>query len=275
MRNYWIAAIAALAVLGGCNSANNDTAKQQPAKPAIAPGNTITGKVTFHNDIPIAPGSKLDVKMVDANQPDIVIAEKVFDVGGTPPFSFSLDFDPSRISPQPTYIVNAILTDGPRRFLPALSSPVLTHGNGTTVEVVLKAEATPAEKLADECTSVEKHIGGLKVVDGTYTTEDASIGWDAFAKNGVVRYVRVNTIFDKGGKNSVNYAFNEGKPMCVKQPGGVKAKWNVGWDAAGQVVFSAKAGGGELTDAEIQALKDGAMKALQMAQARVDATRKK
>lgn len=274
MRIYWIAAIAAVAVLGGCNSANQE-APQQPVKPAIAPGTTITGTVNLQDKMPIGPGAKLDVKLVDANQPEFVLAEKAFDVSGEPPFTFALDFDPARISVAPTYIVNAILTDGPRRFVPALSSPVLTHGSGTTVEVVLKAEATPAEKLADECTSVEKHIGGLKKVDGTYTTEDSSVGWDAFAKNGVVRYVRVNTDYDKGGHSSVNYAYNDGKPMCVKQPGGVKAKWNVGWDDTGAVVFSAKAGGGELADADIGALKDGALKALQMAQAKVDASRKK
>lgn len=276
MRNYWIAAIAAVAVLGGCNSADQQTAAQQAAKPAIAPGTTITGTVSFQDQIPIAAGAKLDVKLVDANQPAIVIAEKVFDLGGEPPFRFALDFDAARISASPTYIVNAILTDGPRRFVPALSSPVLTHGSGTTVEVVLKAEATPAEKLADDCTSIEKHIGGMKQVDGTYTTEDSSVGWDAFAQTGTVRYVRVNTDYDKGGHSSVNYAYNDGKPMCAKQPGGVKAKWNAGWSDTGTVLFSAKSGGsGELADAEIQALKDGALKALQMAQAKVDASRKK
>ena len=276
MRNHWIAAIAAVALLGGCNSADQESAARKAAAPAIAAGTTITGKVTLRDQIPIGAGAKLDVKLVDVTQPEIAIAEKEFDISGAPPFTFALDFDPARISASRTYVINALLTDGPRRFVPALNSPVLTHGAGTTTEVVLNAEPTPAEKLADDCTRLESHIGGLKKVEGTYTTEDSSVGWDAFAETGAVRYVRVNTELDKGGHSSVNYAFTkDGKPMCAKQPGGVKAKWNVGWDEGGDVVFGTKAGGGELPAAEAGAMKDGALKALQMAQAKVDAGRKK
>lgn len=272
MRNHWIAAIAALALLGGCNSEQN---APQQAKPAIAPGTTITGDVSFRDQIPLSPEAKLDVKLVDVAQPQIAIAEKVIDLTGEPPFKFALDFDPTKISAPRTYVINALVIDGPRRFVPALNSPVLTHGAGTTTVVVLNAEATPAEKLAEECTRIENIIGGMKKVDGTYTTEDSSVGWDAFAQTGVVRYVRVNTDYDKGGHSSVNYAFNDGKPMCLKQPGGPKAKWNLGWSDTGDVLFNEKAGGGELGAADIAGLKDAALKALQMAQAKVDASRKK
>ena len=279
MRNHWIAAIAALALLGGCNSADQGAGQSgtpsQAPKPAIAPGSAITGTVTFHDQIPINPGAKLDVKLVDIAQPEIAIAEKTFDVGGAPPFTFTLDFDPTRISASRTYVINAILTDGPRRFVPALNSPVLTHGSGTTTQVVLNAEATPAEKLAEDCSHVEKQIGGMKKVAGTYTTDDSSVGWDAFAQGGTVRYVRVNTDFDKGGHTSVNYAFDNKQPMCIKQPGGIKAKWVVGWNGNGEIVFSNKSGGGELGDADISALKDAATKAFQMAQDKVDASKKR
>ena len=274
MRNHWVAAIAALTLLGGCNSADHGAATQQAAS-AVAQATTITGTVTFQDAIPVAPGSKLHVELVDVAHPQVALAEKDFDVGGEPPFTFALDFDPARIDPARTYIINTVLTDGPRRFMPALISPVLTNGSGTAITITLKAEATPAEKLADACTSVEKHIGGLKKVEGTYTTEDSSVGWDAFAKNGVVRYVRVNTVMDAGGSSSVNYAYDDGKPMCVKQPGGEKAKWSVGWDPSGAVLFNVGADGSELSEAEISARKEGALKALRLAQAKVDASRKK
>jgi putative lipoprotein len=268
MRNRWIAAIAALALLGGCNATDQNAAADKAAAPAIAPGSTITGVVTLHDPIPIAAGAKLDVQLVDIAQPQIPIAEQTFDVGTTPPFNFSLDFDPSKISATRTYVINAILTDGPRRFLPALNSPVLTHGSGISTEVVLNPEPTPAEKLADECSQLEKRIGALKKVDGTYTTDEASIGWDAFAEGGHVRYVRVNTDFDKGGRNSVNYGYKDDKPMCAKQPGGVRAPWSVGWNDAGEAVFTKG-------DADAKALHDSALKALQMAQEKVDAGKKK
>lgn len=272
MRNRCIAAIAALAFLGGCNSANQDSAAGKAAAPAIAPGTAITGSVTLHDPIPIGPGAKLDVQLVDIAQPSLPLAEKTFDVGTTPPFNFSLDFDPAKISATRTYVINAVLTDGPRRFLPALNSPVLTHGSGTATTVVLNAEATPAEKLKEEFTRLQGRIGGLKKVAGTYTTDTASIGWDAFAESGSVVFIRLNTDQDAGGRSSVFYAFTkDGKPMVVKQKGGD----TVGWGDNGQVLWNEKAGGGSVGEAEIRSLHDDAMKALAMAQEKVDAGKKK
>lgn len=273
MRNLWIAVMAALVFLGGCNSASNNGGAPagKVAAPAIAPGTTITGTVTFHDQIPISTSAKLDVRLVDVAQPEIAIAEKTFDVGGTPPFNFSLDFDPAKISASRTYVVNAKLTDGARNFVPALNSPVLTHGGGTTVQVVLNAEATPAETLKEAFTKLQAHIGGMKKVAGTYTTDSSSIGWDAFAESGAVRFVRVNTEMDAGGRSAVKYAFKDGKPMVVKQTGGA----TVGWGDNGEVLWNEKTGGGQVSDAEVASLRDAAMKALQMAQEKVDAGKKK
>ncbi|GAA0712970.1 YbaY family lipoprotein [Dokdonella soli] len=273
MRNHWIAAIVVAAtLLGGCNSADqNPAASGKPQAPAIAPGTTITGTVTFHDQIPISTGAKLDVKLVDITQPEISIAEKVFDVGGTPPFNFSLDFDPAKITASRTYVINASLTDGPRHFVPALNSPVLTHGGGTTAQVVLNAEATPAEKLKEDFNKLQGRIGGMKKVAGTYTTDNASIGWDAFAETGAVRFIRVNTEADAGGRSAVQYAFKDGKPMVVKQKGGA----TVGWGDNGDVLWNEKPGGGTVGDAEIRSFHDEALKVLQMAQEKVDAAKKK
>ncbi|HEY0231106.1 MAG TPA: hypothetical protein VGC55_07635, partial [Dokdonella sp.] len=149
--------------------------------------------------------------------------------------------------------------------------PVLTHGATTTVQVVLNAEATPAEKLKEEYKTLQSHIGGMKKVAGTYTTDDASIGWDAFAEGGNVRYIRVNTEFDKGGRSAVYYAFKGDKPMVIQQKGGAI----VGWGDNGDVLWNEKPGGGTLGDADIKSLVDAATKALQMAQDKVDATKRK
>lgn len=274
MRSQWIAVVAALVILGGCDAANQGGAggsDKKAAAPAIAPGTTINGTVTVRDDIPVAPGSKLDVKLVDIATPEIAIAEKTFDVGGTPPYTFALDFDPSKIGPTRTYVINALLTDGPRRFLPALNSPVLTHGSGTSVQVVLNAEPTPAEKLKEEYKTLQAHIGGMKKVDGTYTTDDSSVGWDAFVEAGNVRFVRVNTVFDKGGRSSVFYAFKDGKPMVVQQ----KGSSTVGWGDNGDVLWNQKNGGGEVAEADIASLREDAVKALKMAQDKYDAGKRK
>ncbi|HEY0178351.1 MAG TPA: YbaY family lipoprotein [Dokdonella sp.] len=271
MRIHWIAAFAALALLVGCNSANQGAPTDKPATPAIAPGTTITGSVSLRDAVPVGAGAKLDVRLVDVAQPEIAIAEKSIDVSGAPPYSFSLDFDPGKLTASRTYVVNAVLTDGQRRFLPVLNSPVLTHGAGTNVQVVLNAEATPAERLKEEVSKLQSQIGGMKKVAGTYTTDDASVGWDAFATGSSVRYVRVNTEFDKGGRTSVNYAFKDDKPIAAKQNGG----GYVGWNDAGEVMWNEKPGGGSLSDDEVQSLHDSALKALQMAQEKVDAAKKK
>lgn len=275
MRKLMIAAIVALVFLAGCNSAEqNATQNGKTAAPAIAPGTTITGTVTLHDPMTLGPGSKLNIRLVDVAQPEIAIAERSFDLSGAPPYSFSLDFDPSKISASRTYVIDAELDDGPRHFVPALNSPVLTHGNGITTQVVLNAEATPAEKLKEEFNKLQAHIGGMKKVNGTYTTDTASIGWDAFAEGGVVRFMRVNTVMDDdkgGGRSAVHYAFKDGKPMVVKQKGGA----TVGWDDKGAVLWNEKPGGGQLGDAEIASLHDAAIKAQQMAQEKVDAGKKK
>lgn len=270
MRNQWIAVLAALAFLSGCNSTDQPGAGKN-APPAIAPGSIINGTVTFHDQIPIGAGAKLDVKLVDIATPEVAIAEKVFDVGGTPPFNFALDFDPSKIGATRTYVVNASLTDGPRHFVPALNSPVLTHGTGTTAQVVLNAEATPAENLKEEFSKLQAHIGGMKKVAGTYTTDTASIGWDAFAETSGVRFVRLNTEMDAGGRSSVKYAYKDGKPMVVKQQNGA----TVGWGDKGEVLWNEKPGGGSVSEGEIKSMHDAAMNALNMAQDKVDASKKK
>lgn len=276
MKHLSMAALAAaLVFLGGCNQGNQASqSNTQKAANAVAEqpiGTSISGTVTMHDPQAVNAGSKLDVKLVDVAQQEVVVAEKTFDVSGNPPFNFTLDFDPSKISRQRTYVVNVILTDGDRRFMPALNSPVLTNGSGATAQIVVNPEPTPAEKLKEEFASLQKHIGGMKKVDGTYTTDDSSVGWDAFAETGKVRFVRVNTEYDKGGRTSVKYAFKDDKPMFVKQQGGA----TVGWSETGEALVNEKQGGGTVSDADLKSLNDQATKAFQMAQEKVDAGKKR
>jgi putative lipoprotein len=279
MRKLSIAAFIALGLLAGCNNAGNQNPTAGGRTPAN--GNTpaveapipsaITGSVTLKDPAEIAQGAKLDIKLVDVSTPDVPIAQKTMDVSGNPPFNFALDIDPAKIDRKRTYTLNAVLTDGERRFLPALTAPVLTGGSPTTAQITLTPEPTAGEKLKDEYTKLQGRIGGMKGVNGTYTTDEASIGWDAFAEHGKVVFVRVNTEYDKGGRTSVKYAFKDDKPMFAKQQGGA----TVGWDDNGNAIVNEKQGGGSLNDKELAPIHDAAMKALQMAQEKVDASKKK
>ena len=279
MRKLSIAAFIALGVLAGCNNAGNQsptaggrTSANGNAPAAEAPiPSSVTGSVTLKDPAEIGQGAKLDIKLVDVSTPEIPIAEKSMDVSGNPPFNFSLDIDPSKIDRHRTYTVNAVLTDGERRFLPALTAPVLTGGSPGTAQITLSPEPTAGEKLKEEFAKLQRSIGGMKAVNGTYTTDDASIGWDAFAEHGKVVFVRVNTEYDKGGRTSVKYAFKDDKPMFAKQQGGA----TVGWDESGTAIVNEKQGGGSLGDKELAPIHDAATKALEMAQEKVDASKKK
>jgi putative lipoprotein len=280
MRNLSIVAFVALGFLAGCNQANQNqpanTQAQTPSNGAAAAAanapipSTISGSVALKDSASVGEGSKLAIKLVDVAQPDIPVAEKTLDVSGASPFNFSLDLDPGKIDRRRAYTLNAVLTDGERRFMPALTAPVLTGGAGSTVQITLTPEPTASEKLKDEFAKLQTRIGGMKKVDGTYTTDEASIGWDAFAETNKVRFVRVNTDYDKGGRTSVKYAFKDDKPMFVKQQGGN----TIGWGDNGDVVVNEKAGGGAVADKDIAAIHDAASKAFQMAQEKVDATKK-
>ena len=57
----------------------------------------------------------------------------------------------------------------------------------------------------------------------------------------------------------------------VKQTGGA----TVGWGDNGDVLWNEKAGGGQASGADIASLRDAAMKASQMAQEKIDASKKK
>jgi putative lipoprotein len=283
MRKLSIVAFIALGILAGCDNAGNQNQPAGGQAQAPANGNaaaaananapipsTVSGSVTLKDPVAINAGAKLDVKLVDVSTPDVPIAEKSLDVSGNPPFNFSLDIDPAKIDRKRIYTVNAVLTDGERRYMPALTAPVLTGGSPATAQITLTPEPTAAEKLKDEFAKLQGRIGGMKTVNGTYTTDEASVGWDAFADHNKVVFVRVNTDYDKGGRTSVKYAFKDDKPMFAKQTGGA----TIGWDDNGAIVVNEKPGGGSVSDKEAASIHDAAMKAFQMAQEKVDAQKK-
>jgi putative lipoprotein len=278
MRHLSIVAFAALGLLAGCNQSGQNTppatgqaqgnGKQAAAEAPIP--SSVTGSVTLKDPITVGAG-KLELKLVDVAQPDVPVAEKAIDVTGQPPFQFQIDLDPAKIDKKRAYTINAVLTDGERRFVAGLQTPVLTGGSPASVQILLTGEPTAAEKLKDDFAKLQGRIGGMKSVRDAYTTDEASIGWDAFADHGKVVFVRVNTEYDKGGRTSVKYAFVDDKPMYAQQQGGA----TVGWDANGGVVVNQKQGGGTLSDKELAPIHDAATKAFQMAQEKVDASKKK
>ena len=273
-------AVVAMVVLGGCNSADQTASPNAPANgnAATAPGaqapqpvgNTITGTATLREPMQIGEGARLELKLVDVTMPDNVIAESTENVVGQPPYRFSLAFDPARIDRTRTYVVNALLFDGDRRFIPALQSPVLTDGSGSTIEIVLNAEATPGEKVKAEFNKLKAHIGGMKRIQDAYLDGDLSVAWDGFVDaSNKVRFMRVNSETGEGEtaqRSNVEYAFLDDKPMAILKKNAGNTR--VGWDESGQVTLSERSGG-SVSEDEAKAYYADAVRALAMAQAKV------
>jgi putative lipoprotein len=88
----------------------------------------------------------LDVSLADA--PSQVIAEQSYTLGQRQmPVPFSLSYDSSKIDEKHSYSISARITlDGALRFISDKSYPVITRGNPSTVDVILKQVAVQPAK---------------------------------------------------------------------------------------------------------------------------------
>lgn len=276
MVKYAATALVAMVVLGGCNSSSQPPANSAngstPASGATAPlpaGNILTGTISLREPMAINEGARIEVKLVDVAMPDYVLAEHSETVSGQPPYAFTMAFDPSKIDRTRTYVVNVLMFDGDRRFVPALQSPVLTGGAGNTAEVVLNSEATPGEKLNEEFTSLKSRIGGMRRIQDSFLNDDLSVAWDGFVEaGGKVRFMRVNSEKGDGDtavRSNVEYAFLDEQPMVVSRRAG-NGFTRVGWDTKGNLVLNRAAGGGTVSEEEARSFHADALKALAMAQ---------
>jgi putative lipoprotein len=276
MLKYVATALTALAILGGCSPSN------QPASPPAADGNDapptaqqlanapipsqITGTINLRVPAVINPGAKLTAKLVDVAQQDIVIAQSSEDISTQPPYQFSLPLEPGRIDKTRVYVVIVLLTDGERRYVQALQSPVLTGGAGNTIQVVLNSEATPGETLKEAFNKLKAHIGGMKRIQDSFLDGDLSVAWDGFVEAGnKLRFMRVNSELGDGDsavRMNVEYAFLDGKPMAILKKGLVTTR--VGWNEQGELILNEKSNGETVTDEEAKAFYDDAVKAFAM-----------
>ncbi|ANB16130.1 YbaY family lipoprotein [Dokdonella koreensis] len=276
MRKLLAPTLLGLIVLGGCQSGEQNAgappAGTAPASgaPPVQQATAISGTVTLRDQIPLSAEAKLTTRLVDLAQPEVALAEKVQAVGGVQPFQFVLDFDPGKIDPKRTYVVEAILVDGERRFLPALNSPVLTGGNGVTTQVVLNAEATPGEKLKEEIGKIRTNSGGMRRIEGSYLNDQVSVAWDAFVEDGHVRFARVITDRGEAGRSTVQYAFKDDRPLGV-----ISGSTRLGWDEGGTAILNEDGKGGRLDDGAVKAFQEEAVKALKMAQEKVPAPKRR
>jgi putative lipoprotein len=263
MRKLLLTGSLALLVLAGCNSSSKaPTTPTTPAAPVIS---NVSGSVTYRQKIALSNFARLELQLVDVSQGTSIIAQKVIAPAGQVPIRFDLPFDPARIGPKNFYVIQAVISDGERRYVAALQYPVLTHGSPSKVDIIVNPETTAGEKLKSEFSKLETRIGGMKRVTGERLTDDYNVGWDGFFDGAELRFVRQITDRGEKGRSNVRYAYLKGQPWIVvreefpensTRPSNIM---RVGWAENGELVLREETGGdAEVTSEEAKALMDAA-----------------
>jgi putative lipoprotein len=215
-------------VLAGCSSSNSP---QQPGQDGAASSSSATGAnpvvSQVSGTISLRAGSPLpsakatlvlnlvDVSATAAGSPPLASSTSP---GGTFPQPFKLTFDPSKVKPNDLYKIQAVMTDGARRYVMPIQAPVLAQGSkndGVAIELV--AEQTPAEKILAAFDAESKQLGGMKVTSGTKLEKDASRGWQLFRQAGQVQFIRELVDYGDKGFTSTDYAYKDGHPWAAVQ----------------------------------------------------------
>ncbi len=113
---------------------------------------TIIGTAAFRERIALPPGAVFEATLEDvsrAGAPAEVLGRVRMEKPGSPPFRFSIQYDPSRIVESHTYSVRARVLAGDRlMFTTDQQYPVLTHGNGNEVTMMLM-QRPPVSSLGE------------------------------------------------------------------------------------------------------------------------------
>ena len=278
MRIMIFPALLALGLVAGCSP----SAPPPPAAAQIA--DSVSGTVILRDPHALGNHARVDLRVVDVANPSTPLAQVEIPNASRPPIAFSMPIDPAQVNPKRTYAVDAVLTDGERRYLPVLQSPVLTDPKHTSnVQIVLTPEPTPAEKLSEASKQAFAQIGSLKSISGTSETPTSSTAWDGFYTNGKVKAVRETTDLydDKSnpiGRVSMKITYQDDKPwVVIKEESGGEgqrpfATTKVGWDSNGVLVLKEKFANGQTSQVSAEDAKplyDHALQALQAAQAKM------
>jgi putative lipoprotein len=108
----------------------------------------VTGTVLYRERIAMPANGTVHVELVDISRqdvPPIVVAEHtIITEGKTPPYPFTLQYDPSKIDSRHVYAVQArVMVNDKVWFTTTDSYLVITNNQGTDLEVVMKRP--PAE----------------------------------------------------------------------------------------------------------------------------------
>ncbi len=123
-------------------------AASTPSSVPTATYASVTGTVTYLEKISLPAGATIEVKLLavsKAGSHAVTIGEKVITTTGQQvPFPFNIKYDPALIDSSYTYVVQASITiDGKLWFMNDTQYQVITRGNSSAAEMVLKQTTVP------------------------------------------------------------------------------------------------------------------------------------
>jgi uncharacterized lipoprotein YbaY/heat shock protein HslJ len=102
---------------------------------------TVTGTAMYRERIALPAHAVFEATLEDVSgtdSPAIVIGRTRLDKPGQPPFRFSIDYDPARVTENHSYVLRARITvDDKLMFSTDQSYPVLTKGQGNEVAMMI------------------------------------------------------------------------------------------------------------------------------------------
>jgi putative lipoprotein len=114
-----------------------------PAAGSVRTNAWVSGSATYRERMSLPHDAVFQAELVDvsrADQPGQVVARTRRSNPGQVPIAFQIVYDPRRISPRRTYAVRAtIRVAGALRFASDENDPVLTHGHGSRVSILMRA----------------------------------------------------------------------------------------------------------------------------------------
>lgn len=103
---------------------------------------TVTGNVTYLENIALDPAAVISVKLVDVSRQDapVVVGQQAIIAGENQvPFSFEINYNATSIKASNTYSIQADITlNGQKIFTSDKDYLVITKGNPSTIEITLK-----------------------------------------------------------------------------------------------------------------------------------------
>ncbi|MBI3659355.1 YbaY family lipoprotein, partial [Candidatus Acetothermia bacterium] len=113
----------------------------EPVAPLPIKTASVTGTVTYHQEIALAPEAVVVMELIDVSEPNpagTTIGKQTITSPGLVPVSFDVKYAPLVIHPSHTYAIQArIIVGGQLKFKNAVPYEVITQNNPATIDVVV------------------------------------------------------------------------------------------------------------------------------------------